>query len=780
MKKTNPFLVCLLLLFACSWQVNAQSRSALEDEAYEHLNNFDFARAFDAFSKLHTRYPKEMDYHFKMGICALGYPEKKDKAIDIFKEIVLSNKTREAQYYLARAYHANYRFDEAIAVLQPLIDQLTPSKKKDDKAALEDAKIIMNNCINGKVLMANRMSNSDVKNIGAPINTREIEGVPIITADESMMIFTYVGKKSMGGKLNAMLEPDQNGTYLSDIYMSMRSADSTWKVPTPITALNTKANDAAIALSPDGHTLFTFLSNNENEGDIFVSTYNGSEFTKPEPLNKNVNHPDYWEGSCSISADGKYLYFASERPNGYGGRDIWMSEFINGDWGPAVNLGPKINTALDDDAPFIHPDGVTLFFSSKGHTSIGGYDIMYSSKEGDEWGTPTNMGIPLNTTEDDRYYVINSKGDKGYFSSDRATADAKGGQDIYMVTPGIVGEKLIVGLFKGVVYGDNKPVEARIEVSKSTGGEQLGPFLTNRLTGKYLLTFKPGAVYKLKIIADGFDSKEEELDLETMNSYVERTRDYYLYSKAFAAANPSEVKVDTAKRYVAPLTTAPEPVKVASTPTPEPTPEPVAVKTTEPKTEPVKTTEPAKATETLVAVAEPVKTKAEEPVKTKPSEPVKKTKTKDKEVVAVKEKVTEPTKEEVATAAPCNPKVPVVASIKGKSLNDVTVYKEMLELAGDYCDQNIVYKVQIGAYRKPENFKYPNLKTLGAVETVNYPDGITRFTQKQFNTIRDAEKHRQKAITKGQNDAWIVAFVNGVRYPLEDLINQDFLAKPVN
>jgi len=131
-------------------------------------------------------------------------------------------------------------------------------------------------------------------------------------------------------------------------------------------------------------------------------------------LNANINS-EFWEGSCSISSDGRYLYFASERLGGLGGKDLYVSEKVNGDWGPAVNLGPEINTPYNEDAPFIHPDGITLFFSSEGHKSIGGYDIMYSIRKDNSWIEPLSMGIPLNTTEDDRYYVINAKGDVGYF-----------------------------------------------------------------------------------------------------------------------------------------------------------------------------------------------------------------------------------------------------------------------------------------------------------------------------------------------------------------------------
>ncbi len=757
MLKIERLFLALCLILLGIGASKAQSRSALEDEAYEYLNNFEYAKAYNSFDVLHTRYPKEADYHFKLGICALGYPEKKERAIGIFLEIFNKTKSSESQLYLAKAYHVNYRFNEALDVLKPLQESLSKSKKKDDKQMLPDVQLVMNNCINGNILTSNKMGIESVKNIGPPINTKEIEGVPVITADESMMIFTYVGKKSMGGKLNAMLQPDRDGAYLSDIYMSLRESDSTWKEPVPITALNTKANDAAIALSPDGLTLFTFLSNNENEGDIFVSKHNGTEFSKPEPLNRNINSPDYWEGSCSISADGKYLYFASERPiGGLGGRDIWVSELVDGDWGPPVNMGPKINTPYDDDAPFIHPDGVTLFFSSKGHTSIGGYDIMFSIKEGNEWGEPKNMGIPVNTTEDDRYYVINSKGDIGYFSSDRATSDGKGGQDIYMVTPGIPGEKLIVAMIKGNIYGDNKPLEAKIEVTKMSDNEKLGPYSSNKLNGKYLLTFKPGHSYHIKVTAEGFDTAEDNIDLETLTGFAEKKKDYYLYTKAFAAANPTEIKKDTTR-----LLFKEPPAVIVVTTTKDPK-----------KVEPIVVNPPK---EEMAKVEAEVK-KEEEPKKEiVASVPV-------KTEQGIKKKIEKPKEEAVVEPVtfPCDSKLPDLASVKGKSLNEGQVYKQLMDIAGNYCADNLVFKVQIGAYRKPENYTYSHLKTLGKVETAGYPDGITRFTQKQFTTLNEAEKHRQKAIAKGQTDSWIVAFYNGTRYTLEDFIMVDFQGKPVN
>jgi hypothetical protein len=412
-----------------------------------------------------------------------------------------------------------------------------------------------------------------------------------------------------------------------------------------------------------------------------------------------------------MSADGHYLYFASERPGGLGGRDIWVSEKENGDWGIPKNLGPQINTELDDDAPFIHPDGITLFFSSKGHTSIGGYDIMFSVKKDNDWIEPKSMGLPLNTTEDDRYYVINSNGSKGFFSSNRGGSGGKGKQDIYMVTPGILGEKPVIALLKGVVYGDDKPIEAKIEVLKISQKENIGPFVTNKDNGKYLMALSPGYVYRLRVIAEGYDPIEEDLDIENLNKFMESQKDFYLYKPGKAP------EVDTAAK-VTNTAVPTKTVETASNPT-------VAVKT---------------------------KTVAETP--------------------DVKN---------VEKVEPCvGMALPDFSPLKGKSLNDPEVYRKLLEIAGNYCAEGLIFKVQIAAYRHPENYKYGHLVQYGKPDIVDYPDGITRFTQLQFQTIKAAEKHRQKAIAKGQKDAWIVAFIGGKRYTLEELIALDFLGKSIN
>ena len=700
MQKLGIFIIMLMCLYTSA--LTAQSKDLKGDAAY-YFDGKDYKKAYELYDQLSAQNPTNMEYKFRLGYCTLHYPDKKARAIELFTEIKKTDKSADVDYYLAKAYHINYKFDEAKILYTQYLLKKGSKINEEDKPLIKDANLGIANCSNGNELIAKKII-ADIKNIGSPINTEEVEGVPVISADESVMIFTYAGKKSMGGLLNDALKPDaENGIYHEDIFISTKINDSTFSAPTDITTLNTDGNDAAVALSPDGSTLFTFVSNND-EGDLFISTLKGSEWSKPERLNNNIN-TDAWEGSCSISSDGRYLYFASEKLGGLGGRDLYVSEKINGDWAPALNLGPSINTEYNEDAPFIHPDGITLFFSSEGHKSIGGYDIMYSIKQENNWLEPLSMGIPLNTTEDDRYYVINAQGDKGYFSSNRAGAGGKGTQDIYTVTPGILGERPVIALLKGNVYADDKPIESKIEIIKKVTNDVIGPYYSNSKTGKYLMALSPGSGYKIKVYIPGFDTIEEELDIDKLQKFVEIKKDFYVYSPAFV--NKKDQK---------------------------------SVKSI---------------LDSLLGNIASVDAFKNDAVETR--------------TVA-----TNPTN-------PCNGgSTPDFTPLKGKSLNEPANYKKLLEIAENTCAEGLIFKVQIAAYRNPENYKYGHLSQFGKPEIIDYPDGITRFTLLQFTTLKEAEKARQKMIAKGQADAWVTAVVNGKRYTLEELIMVDFLGKSVN
>ncbi|HXC05318.1 MAG TPA: tetratricopeptide repeat protein [Bacteroidia bacterium] len=494
-----------------------------------------YSRALPYFQKLIEADSTNAYYHYKIGICYLHNSEAKLKSISELETAQRINPSLpDMKLFLGMAYHLNNKFDEAIDLFNRFLSENpSPTKKKLASHYIEY-------CQNGKILVQRPME-ADIINTGAPVNTAADEYAPVISSDETTLIFTYKGERSKGGLMDEDFNPDPEGDYYEDIFISQRVGKD-WLTPESISDnINTKGHDASIALSSDGQTLFIFKSSEKDKGDIYMSTLKGDQWTEPQRLGPNINSNNSWEGSCSITSDGQLLYFASDRKGGYGGRDIYVSQKQkDGEWGPAKNLGPAVNTEYDDDAPFIHPDGIDLFFSSKGHNSMGGYDIMYSTKREGIWSDPINLGYPLNTTEDERYYVLTASGEFGYFSSDRA--GGSGGQDIYTVSPGFQGERPVLALVVGTVTVNDKPADSRVRVTNVTTGQEQGLYNSNSASGKYLVALTPGNEYKVAIEVDGLDPHIEYVNVKSIETFVQVTDDIKMYSPG----NPNYKKVAVA------------------------------------------------------------------------------------------------------------------------------------------------------------------------------------------------------------------------------------------
>ncbi len=711
MKKTISLLVLFALL---SRGLQAQGKKESIDELNESAEFYmsseieDYVRAYECYDKLDKRDPSNPYYKYQKGMCAFHLPDKKQETVTLFETVYkMEPKETSVLLNLGKAYHINYRFDDAIKVFNQFLATNPPQAEK------EQAEKLIKNSEYGKNV-TQEMLQADIRNLGPPVNTTYQEYSPIISADESILIFTYRGPKSTGGLMSGKFKADPNkGTYYEDILMSRKNSDSTWGEPQPIPNINTKQNESALALSPDGQTLYTYRSTEQDSGDIYESHLEGDSWTVPQKIKGDVN-TNYWEGSCSVTADGKYLYFSSERKGGLGGRDLYIAEKSDdGSWKNVQNLGDKINTTDDEDAPFIHPDGLTLFFSSKGHNSIGDYDIFYTIKKENSWIDPLNMGYPLNTTDDDRFYVMNASGQKGYFSSNRVSNGGNGSSDIFTVTPGILGEKPVLAMVLGYVYGNDKAITAQIEITKKSNGEKVGPFTSNVKTGKYLVALSPGENYTFHIRSSDFGEITEDLDIAKLSKFVELRKDFHMVKDGYV--DPHNVK---------------------------------------------NLNDILAALDTLTSVPDSLKT------------------------TTVKKDVVTNTPNDVkdnVSKQPCDEfKTLDFSALKGKSLNDINMYRKLLAIGDKICADKMTFKVQIGAYRHPENYKYEKLKEYGTPEEVGYPDGITRFTQGQFNGIKAAEEQRQKAIRKGQKDAWIVGFIDGKRYTLEELIMVDFYNKNIS
>ncbi|NOU60245.1 PD40 domain-containing protein [Marinifilum caeruleilacunae] len=466
--------------------------------AEKFLANGNYSKAAGIYKELLEQASRNADLNFKLGLCYLNIVSEKDKSVGLLEKSIQytsskNNVPMDVYYNLAKAYHTNYQFREALKVYKDLLQIISPQNTAFRNEIQREIKM----CKNGLDLVKNPV-NISIINLGNKINTEYAEHSPGVTADESTMVFTS-RRNGTGSKL------DIDGQYFEDIYISNK-VNGIWTEPKGISKLNTIDHDASISISADGQELYIykagFLSRKESEGgDIYVSKLQGNEWSEPKKLGPSINSKSK-ESHISISADGRTIYFSSDRPGGYGGMDVYtVSKLPNGKWGKAKNLGPAINTEYNDDAPFIHPDGKTLYFSSAGHKTMGGLDIFKSINIKGRWTTPVNIGYPINSTDDDIYYTPTPDGKRAYFASYRT--GSVGRTDIFLIkTP----DADQVGLFvlKGkIVTTSGEPVGgAKITVSRN--GKTIGIYTPNTASGKFLFIIDAGKKYDIEIVAEGF------------------------------------------------------------------------------------------------------------------------------------------------------------------------------------------------------------------------------------------------------------------------------------
>ncbi|WP_049784160.1 tetratricopeptide repeat protein [Marivirga tractuosa] len=337
-------------------------------------------------------------------------------------------------YSIGQGYQYGYEFDNALEYYKKYKQKLESNSgyKGSDKTSMSEVDKRIEECNNGKKLMEDPV-NYSITNVGTAINSELWDYAPVVNADETVMIFTSRRGPDQGN-LNENVFDDN--FYYEDIFISRKSGGE-WQAAENIgPVVNTKYHDSNLGFSPDGKTLYIY--SDEGNGDIYY-TNNLSEDTWSEPvgLSDNINSSGYNEKSVSQSADGNTLFFASNRPGGNGGFDIYYStKDRKGEWGPSKNLGRVINTEGDEDGPFIQYDGKTLYFSSTAHNGMGGFDIFKSEYDSasNEWSIPENMGYPLNTPDDDIYFVMTKDGKTGYYATVRE--EGMGYNDIYKVKIG--------------------------------------------------------------------------------------------------------------------------------------------------------------------------------------------------------------------------------------------------------------------------------------------------------------------------------------------------------
>lgn len=421
MRKT---IVCLIVTLFLPFLVFAQENRLLQEkflEAEYFLMNEDYQDALNLYLQLYEDVPDNANIAHSIGICYLNIQGKKNLSVDYLESAVknMSAKHKEgtinqvaasydALYDLASAYRINYMFDKAKETYQKYSGTLLD----DDRENQDFIKHQIAVCYKAKELISKPVEFTE-ENLGELFNDENANFNPVISADGKSFAYMVSLK-------------------FYDAVMFSKQINGKWSAPVNITPELQSDGDLYIsALSSDGKMLL--LSKNDNfNSDIYISTYNGTEWSKTVKLNKNIN-TRYWESQAFVSEDGTSIYFSSDRPGGFGGLDIYVSVKINGDWGPAVNLGPEINTPFNEDRPFLVNGGKTLFFSSQGHENIGGYDIFRSGIQTNKlWSKPVNLGYPINTPDDNYFFIPFGTGNTGYYSIFKESG-GYGKEDIYRI-----------------------------------------------------------------------------------------------------------------------------------------------------------------------------------------------------------------------------------------------------------------------------------------------------------------------------------------------------------
>lgn len=354
----------------------------------------------------------------------------KDKALKYFKQVQAldPNYRFDIDFQIAQAYHYGFDFDNAIAYYDKYKKKYYAKSKYrgKDRTRLVTVDRKLFECKNAKAIIS-KPTQYSIESIGEEINSAWPDYAPVISEDESVMIFT--SRRQEG---NTSSDVDSDNFYFEEIYIS-RKENGKWSMAENIgSPINTAFHDANIALSSDGNRLY--LYKDTGRGDIYYSDYDGQNWTKPKFLSNRINSSTYAENSISETSSPDVIIYSSDRPGGQGGIDLYYCVTDSkGNWYKSKSLGPTINTKYDEDSPFLDYDGKTLYFSSSGHQGYGGYDVfrsIYDSAKA-EWSKPENLGYPVNTPDNELYFQSTKSGRTAYFASVRE--GGIGFDDIFMV-----------------------------------------------------------------------------------------------------------------------------------------------------------------------------------------------------------------------------------------------------------------------------------------------------------------------------------------------------------
>jgi len=497
-------------------------------------SNYHYRKGFITL-KLYTDYEKAMPY-------LMMATKDTDPNYDAYSHKEKSAPT-DAFYHLAKCYHFNEEIDLAITNYTKFLES---TKKKSE--LIPQAKLNLVQCQVAKQNIANPV-NVRLKNVGANVNTAFPEYSSVVSLDGSSLYFT--SRRTWPNNETESFKDLSIDQYPEDVYVSYLDADSNWTLPVMLDICIPRRNEATMAVSVNERRVYLY-EDSTGSGDIYFSDFYTGKFNDIQQLKEKGINTEYWETHAMVSPDGSRLFFVSDRPGGYGRRDIYMcTRNADSTWSKPVNLGAKVNTAHDEDAPFVSVDNRMLYFASNGEKSMGEFDILLCDLLADgTWSESRNIGYPFNSTNDDAFYTTTIDGLKGYMTSVR-----KGGfgeKDLYEIQNDFLGVKN-VAVFKGLIKtSDGSPlpedfaINFKLSCDDCEDGDKVKTIFPRLKDGMFMTGLKPCKTFRISYInaSDNKTMHEETFTTDCNLAYQEIYRELILDIPSRTIVIPKDTTVE--------------------------------------------------------------------------------------------------------------------------------------------------------------------------------------------------------------------------------------------
>jgi OmpA-OmpF porin, OOP family len=495
-------------------QIPLATKSKKAIELYTEADNYRVrGQNSQAIGMLNEALKKDKNFveaYYRLGIIYMTLKDFPQAIKNFEKGLSLTEDVRKQKifwYDLGESYFSAGDYANAENTLSQYLKAEAQNRPK-----IERARLLMSNIAFAKE-NKNNASAYKLKPLSDTVNAFLMQYFPVLTADQQQLIFT----RRIGGGPN----DDE------DLVISHKNTHGRWTEPESISKnINSELNEGTCTISADGRKLiFTSCVGRQGYGscDLFESVRIGDEWTKPKNLGPNVNSTE-WESQPSLSADGRTLYFISDRRGGIGRRDVWVTSLnANGEWTRAKNAGKPINTIYDEISPFIHVNNKALYFASNGLVGFGGYDIFFSERDSSgAWGDPKNIGTPINNHEDQFSLYITSDGKKGYYSHEEVRDAGYSVSRIYEIEiPEQNRVRYKSNYVKGIVRDKqtHEPLAASIELINLETKETESLVYSDSVSGAYLIVLTQGAEYALYVNKKKYLFKSLNFNYSALKDY---------------------------------------------------------------------------------------------------------------------------------------------------------------------------------------------------------------------------------------------------------------------